>query len=161
MTTSSTAGSKLERGHLNFSQHRLQAGRRRGDDGPLVTRYQPSLQEHVCDLCGDKQSDLAHFLLPRCPKLQDRKEALLHYWRSVIKKHATVSAIVEEIIESQDSDLFLSLVLDCSSVPQVARAAQSDSTVLPILYKITNIWSYSLFRARLKNLGRWATDIED
>ena len=75
--------------------------------------------------------------LARCPKLQDRKEALLHYWRSVIKKHATVSAIVEEIIESQDSDLFLSLVLDCSSVPQVARAAQSDSTVLPILYKVT------------------------
>ena len=23
------------------------------------------------------------------------------------------------------------------------------------MFKITNIWSYSLFRARLKNLGRW------
>ena len=76
--------------------------------------------------------------LARCPKLQDRKEALLHYWRSVIKKHEVVSTLVEEIIASQDSELFLSLVLDCSSVPQVARAAQSDSTVLPLLYKVTD-----------------------
>lgn len=75
--------------------------------------------------------------LARCPKLQDRKEALLHYWRSVIKKHETVSTMVEEIIVSQDSELFLSFVLDCSSVPTVARAAQSDSTVLPLLYKVT------------------------
>ena len=78
--------------------------------------------------------------LARCPKLQDRKEALLHYWRSVIKKHETVSTMVEEIIVSQDSELFLSFVLDCSSVPQVARAAQSDSTVLPLLYKVTDYW---------------------
>ena len=78
--------------------------------------------------------------LARCPKLQDRKEALLHYWRSVIKKHETVSTMVEEIIASQDSELFLSFVLDCSSVPRVARAAQSDSTVLPLLYKVTEYW---------------------
>ena len=74
--------------------------------------------------------------LARCPKLQDRKEALLHYWRSVIKKHETVSAIVEEIIASQDPEVFLSLVQDCSSVPQVALAAQTDTTVLPLLYKV-------------------------
>ena len=113
--------------------------------------------------------------LARCPKLQDRKEALLNYWRSVIKKHSTVSAIVEDIIERNDEELFLSLILDCSSLPQVSQAAQSDSTVLPLLIKevrafqgqiiskyfqITNIWSYSLFRARLKNLGRWAADQE-
>ena len=76
--------------------------------------------------------------LARCPKLQDRKEALLHYWRSVIKKHETVSTLVEEIIESQDSELFLSLLLDCSRVPQVARAAQTDRTVVPLLYKVTD-----------------------
>ena len=75
----------------------------------------------------------------RCPKLQDRKEALLHYWRSVIKKHETVSTMVEEIIASEDSEVFLSLVLDCSRLPQVARLAQSDSTVLPLLYKVTDI----------------------
>ena len=77
--------------------------------------------------------------LARCPKLQDRKEALLHYWRSVIKKHETVSTMVEEIIASEDSELFLSLVLDCSRLPQVTRLAQSDSTVLPLLYKVTDI----------------------
>ena len=76
--------------------------------------------------------------LARCPKLQDRKEALLHYWRSVIKKHETVSTLVEEIIESQDSELFLSLLSDCSRVPQVARAAQTDRTVVPLLYKVTD-----------------------
>ena len=75
----------------------------------------------------------------RCPKLQDRKEALLHYWRSVIKKHETVSTMVEEIIASEDSEVFLSLVLDCSRLPQVTRLAQSDSTVLPLLYKVTDI----------------------
>ena len=77
--------------------------------------------------------------LARCPKLQDRKEALLHYWRSVIKKHETVSTMVEEIIASEDSEVFLSLVLDCSRLPQVTRLAQSDSTVLPLLYKVTDI----------------------
>ena len=206
-------------GDKNFSQRRLRAGR--GEEAPLVRSYQPHLQDSACDLCGEQDSDISHFLLPRyccphsprprhekfqqsfdqtesflaqpyvrggfsnynislarCPELQDRKEALLHYWRSVIRKHPTVSNIVEEIIQSKDEELFLSLILDCSSVPRVSRAAQTDPTVLPLLFKerhflhnkgrnifkfvfqITNIWSYSLFRARLKNLGRWAADSE-
>ena len=92
----------------------------------------------------------------RCPKLQDRRDALLLYWKSVTKKHEVVSAIIESIIESKDEQLFLQLVLDCGSVPEVLEAASNDETVLPLLHKITNIWSYSLFRARLKILGRWS-----
>ena len=84
--------------------------------------------------------------LARCPKLQDRKEALLNYWRSVIKKHSTVSAIVEDIIERNDEELFLSLILDCSSLPQVVEAAQSDSTVLPLLMKEVLLSKVKLFQ---------------
>ena len=141
---------------INFSQKRLQAaGRGRHGHGRLLLQYQPSIDDDGCDLCGDKTSDLAHFLLPRCPKLKDRRDALLNYWRSVTRKHSTVSNIVETIIDSGDEELFLQLVLDCASVPEVQEAAADDPTVLPLLQKITNIWSYSLFRARLKQLGRW------
>ena len=63
--------------------------------------------------------------------------------------------MVENIIQSGDEELFLQLVLDCEDVPEVARLAKEDATVLPLLHKITNIWAYSLFRARLKIQGRW------
>ena len=108
-----------------------------------------------CTIFSVSKKLVSLFFIVRCSKLQDRKDALLHYWRSVTKKHPQVSALVENIIESNDEELFLQLVLDCESVPEVSEAAKNDATVLPLLHKITNIWAYSLFRARLKIQGRW------
>ena len=54
---------QLSSDDINFSQKRLQAGRH--GHGPLVLQYQPSVDDSGCDLCGDNNSDLAHYLLPR------------------------------------------------------------------------------------------------
>ena len=49
---------------INISQKRLQAAGRHGH-GRLLLQYQPSVDDSGCDLCGDKTSDLGHYLVPR------------------------------------------------------------------------------------------------
>ena len=92
---------------------------------------------------------------PRCPLLRDRREALVQYWRSVTRHHAAVSGILDTILETGDEEELLQLVLRPDTVAGVAEAAAEDATVLPLVTKITNVWSYSMFRARLKMQGRW------
>ena len=139
-------------GDRNVIQKKLISGRYRV--GSLLPNFSPSCSG-LCELCGDEPEDLPHILLPRCPLLQDRKDALLQYWRTVLKKSPSASAVVEDILASNDDEKLLQLVLDCSVLPEVTLASEDDDSVLPLLSKITRTWCYSLLRTRLKILGRW------
>ena len=136
----------------NVLQKKLLAGRYR--IGSLLPNFSPSCSG-LCELCGEEQEDLSHILLPRCPLLQDRKDALLQYWRTVLIQSPAASVLVENILASNDEDKLLKFILDCSVLPEVTLAAEDDPAVLPLLSKITRTWCYSLLRTRMKILGRW------
>ena len=123
--------------------------------GSLLPNFSPSCSG-LCELCGEEREDLLHILLARCPLLEDRKDALLQYWRTVVKKSLVANDLVEEILASNDDEKFLKFLLDCSSLSEVSLATEKDATVLPLVTKITKTWCYSLLRTRMKILGKWA-----
>ena len=91
--------------------------------------------------------------MPHCPALQDRRDALLAYWRALAHPRPALAALLEFCI--QDEEKLLQLIVDCRALPEVTRAAEADQALLPLLDRITNIWAYSIFRTRLKLLGKW------
>ena len=106
----------------------------------------------ICELCGSEEEDLSHILVPRCPLLHERRNLLLEYSRTVLQQSSTCSTIFEDILPT---DNFVQFILDCSVLPVVIHAAQHDKTILPLFFKISRTWCYSMHRTRLKLLGRW------
>ena len=137
-------------------QLRLLSGRARLGS---LTRHFSAQSDGVCELCNNELEDLDHLLLPRCKALKDRAEILLTYMRDILKPSIPCSLIFDSILagSQQNSKLWIQFVLDCSSLPAVIQASQADSSVLPFLFKVTRTWCYSLYRTRLKILGRWST----
>merc|ERR1711892_1141262 len=137
----------------NVLQKKLLAGKYRL--GSMMPNFSPSCSG-LCELCGEEGENLSHILLPhRCPLLQDRKDALIQYWRTVVKKSPIASVLIEDILACNDDEKFLKFLLDCSTLPEVTLATEEDATVLPLVSKITKTWCYSLLRTRMKILGRW------
>ena len=134
-------------------QLRMLSGRYRV--GSLLRHFSPS-HSGLCELCGLEIEDLSHLLIPRCPSLQERRVLLLEYSRTVLSGSTVCSTILENILTAEDEELFVQFLLDCSVLPPVISAAQLDKEVLPLLFKITRTWCYSLHRTRLKLLGRWS-----
>ena len=135
-------------------QLRLLSGRARL--GSLLRHFSPA-NTGLCELCSLEVEDLAHFLLPRCPRLQERADVLHQYMLTMLHESPICSQILNNILTGakKDQDIWLQFVLDCSVMPEVISAAQADDSVLHLLFKITRTWCYSLHRTRLKLLGRW------
>ena len=123
--------------------------------GSMLPNFSPSCSG-LCELCGEEHEDLPHILLARCPLLEDRKDALLQYWRTVVKKSPIATDLIEEILASNDDEKFLKFLLDSSALPEVSLASEKDAAVLPLVTKITKTWCYSLLRTRMKILGKWS-----
>ena len=122
--------------------------------GSLLRHFSPSCSG-VCELCGLELEDLAHILVPRCPCLQERRELLISYGRDRLAESPVASSIFEHILASQDSDILVQFLLDPSAVPEIIAATQNNPTILPMIFRVTATWCYSLHRARLKLLGMW------
>ena len=122
----------------------------------MLKHFSPA-SDGVCELCHLEVEDLRHFLLPKCPILQDHSKILLDYMKNILEKSVHCSTILDTIIdESKDNpSTWVQFVLDFSVLPQVISAAQDDPSVLPLLFKVTRTYCYSLHRTRLKILGRW------
>ena len=135
-------------------QLRLLSGRARL--GSLLRHFSPT-SDGICELCQIEIEDLSHFLIPRCPALYERSLLLLYYMATMVNNSTVCKNILDTIVEDSklDETIYIQFVLDCSVLPQVITAAQSDQTVLPLLFKITRTWCYSLHRTRLKLLDRW------
>ena len=111
--------------------------------------------DELCELCEEVPENIEHILLARCPLLLDRKEALVHYSRTILEQSQTAYNCFESIMNSEEDERVLNFLLNCSNMPDVCLAAGEDSVALPLLIKITQNWCYSLLRTRLKILGKW------
>ena len=142
-------------------QLRLLSGRARL--GTLLRHFNTG-NTGVCELCCTEVEDLTHFLLPRCPKLQERSDFLINYMQTLLGASPVCQQILDNVILTsrrslatlKEQEHWVQFVLDCSVLPSVVEASRADASVLPLLFKITRTWCYSLHRTRLKLLGRWS-----
>ena len=132
-------------------QLRMLSGRYRV--GSLVRHFSA---EHsgLCELCGLEAEDIVHLVIPRCPKLQDRRALLIEYVEGVLSESLVCLNIFKSILESSEEQQ-VQFFLDCSVIPEVIKAAQTNNSILTLLFRATRTWCYSLHRTRLKMLGRW------
>ena len=122
--------------------------------GSLLQHFSPACSG-ICELCDQELEDLPHILLPRCPHLQQRRPDLLLFARDTLSQSAVASNIFDRIFATKDEYTTVQFLLDPSAVPEIIAANQNDPTVLPLLFRVSTTWCYSLNRTRLKLLGRW------
>jgi len=132
-------------------QLRMLSGRYRV--GALLRHFSA---EHsgLCELCGLEVEDIVHLLVPRCPKLQERRALLIEYTERVLSESQVCLNIFKSILQSSQEQQ-VQFFLDCSVIPKIIHAAQTDHSILTLLFRTTRTWCYSLHRTRLKILGRW------
>ena len=109
-----------------------------------------------CELHPETETvgDIHHHLV-LCPKLQDCRAALFEYWEQIAANNQTASNILSDI-QNSATDLFLQFVLDCSVLPHVIQAANTEGYALyNILFKATRTYCYSIYRTRRKLLDQW------
>ena len=136
-----------------ITQLRMLSGRYRV--GSLL-RHFSATNSGICELCESETEDLPHLLVPRCPKLQNRREALLEFSFSILSKSEEAMNIFDKLMASNEHTK-VQFLLDCSVFPEVIHASQKDSKLLSLLFKVTRTWCYSMHRARLKMLNRWCS----
>ena len=93
-------------------------------------------------------------MVPRCPKLQERRALLIEYTEGVLSESQVCLNIFKSILQSSQEQQ-VQFFLDCSVIPEIIHAAQTDHSILTLLFRSTRTWCYSLHRTRLKILGRW------
>ena len=109
-----------------------------------------------CQLHPESETvgDIYHHLV-FCPALQDCRATLFEYWDQIAFHNQTASKILSEI-QNATPDIFLQFILDCSVLPHVISAAQSEGyTIYEILFKATRTYCYSVYRTRRKLLDQW------
>ena len=93
-------------------------------------------------------------VLPRCPLLSERKQQLLKYARDRLAAAASpeCSRIFEAAISHPNNQKTVQFLLDPSVIPEVIETSRQNENALPLLFRITSTWCYSLHRLRLQLL---------
>ena len=81
-----------------------------------LTRHFSADSNGLCELCGTEVEDLVHLLVPRCPLLVDRREALLDFSFSIARKSPLCLPILNTALAGSQ-EAWVQFVLDCSTSP--------------------------------------------
>ena len=131
----------------------------------LSGRYRTAaLTSHWSDTSGacklspscNTTEDTSHFL-KHCSALQTTRENLFSFTDSYSDSHPLIASIIQKYCKrGTECRLFCQFILDCSVLPEVIIAVQTNGQViLHHLFNITRIWCYALHRERLKILNKW------
>ena len=115
-----------------ITQLRILSGRYRV--GSLLRHLSPTNSE-ICELCEIEFEDLPHFLVPRCPKLTNRREGLQEYSYSVLSKSSEALLIFNKLMSNNEHNQ-VQLLLDCAVFPEVIHVTQKDYKILSLLFKV-------------------------
>ena len=96
---------------------------------------------------------LEHLLL-LCPSLQNTRDKLFNLLTRITFQDSVLSGIINEILQTKDSKLFMQLLLDCTALPAVILATQiHGNSVRDSLIHFGRTWCYSVHRERMTQLG--------
>ena len=135
-------------------QARLLSGRYRTE--ALTSHWSDT--SGVCKLspsCNSSE-DTSH-ILKYCLALHSTRENLFSFTDSYSDRHPIVASIIQKYCKrGTECRLFCQFILDCSVLPEVITAVQTNGQViLQHLFDITRMWCYVLHRERLKILNKW------
>ena len=124
-----------------------------------LCRYWSANNNGYCLLgqCSDLKiiENIEHFLL-KCDALNDERRRLYENSLNVRVQYPILQPVLDAYLLTNDDNLKLKFLLDCSSLPMVISASQLlGDNVYSILFKLTRTWCRSLHRARLRKLVRW------
>ena len=110
----------------------------------------------LCSHQGCKQLGIVetpqHLLLD-CPSFHPLRERLVSLCLRL--RHPISYRIVVSYLFQQPSKL-LSLILDCSTIPEVIISAQTyGNDIFNDIFYLGRTWCFAIHRERLKMLGRW------
>ena len=151
-----TAGSSPAKVAMACIQAEMISGRYRCEQ--LCSKWSLKNRPGVCLInteCSMMQEDIPH-ILQVCPALAPTRNKLARFTKQYCE---TLSQQICEIVNTfctTSSPDFCQFLLDCSVLPPVVAAVQSEGeAVLDHLFHLTRTWVYTLHRERLKHLGRW------
>ena len=99
--------------------------------------------------------DYSHILL-HCSGLIDERRRLVSFTKSFLAANSEAESIVNEyLLYSNDDDIRLQFLLDCSVLPLVIQSQQSGTDIINVLFRVTRTWCRSLHVARSRKLGRF------
>ena len=151
-----TAGSSPANVAMATVQAVMVSGRYRSE--ALCSHWSKN-RKGVCLLagsCSDMSEDITH-ILQICPALSCFRQNLAKFTLDYSDKleNPDIQAVLLSHCDISHP-LFVSFLLDCSTLPQVIVSVQLHGhDVLYHLFRVTRTWIFVLHRERLKMLGRW------
>ena len=146
-----TAGSNPYEIAKAVQQARFLSGRYRSAS---LTQHWGGNRDGLClaPTCTNKLETTEHILV-HCKYYINCKRRLYSLWLSTTNK--IILALVLEALSSE-SQYLVQFILDCSVLPSVIKATQAyGAGILKELFYLTRSWCFSLYRERMKLLGRW------
>ena len=148
-----SAGSSPAKIAMATVQARMLSGRYRTE---LLCSHWSNNKSGKClisENCLDTTEDLEHILVS-CDALHPTRLKLSDYTNTLQCTHA-IKHIIDKYC-NPSSPSFCQFLLDCSVLPEVISAVQSEGQFIhEILFNITRTWVYTLHKERMKLLGRW------
>ena len=117
---------------------RLLSGRFRC--GSLLRHFYPLVTSGLCELCGIGVEDIPHIILPKCSALKDRSNSLLSFASNTLANSSAASAILRNILSSEDDFLKVQFFLDPTVLPDVISANQKDKNILNLILSVMTTW---------------------
>ena len=96
--------------------------------GSLTCHFSPA-SSGLCASCGLELENIEHIIIPRCPKLMERKALLLEYARSRLAHSSICTELFEGAIASASEEHSVQFFLDPTAVPSVIVANNDDQLV--------------------------------
>ena len=136
-------------------QARCLSGRARIE--ALTRHWDPANKNGNCVLCVDEKPSLGsleHFLLSGgCPALADARLSMIEMMQAFLVPRQHLFPIFKEYW-SQDNDMKMQFLLDCSNLPLVIGLAQAypDKSVIKDLFYVTRTYVAKVFMTRRRLL---------
>ena len=124
----------------------------------MVSRFWTKNIDGFCLLgnCFDLKlkEDIRHVLL-HCSALNEKRRRLESDTFRILASNPIYKPIVDSYLFSNDDDLKVQFLLDCSTLPLVITAHQTFGTMVhQALFKFNRTWCWSLHLARQRLLRR-------
>ena len=155
LTTAHPLWSTCSSNSFEFSKAVIQAkllSRRYRTDRLL--RHFSKDHDGSCKICDENCEGTTEHLLVECSALSECRHLQIY----ALTGRNDISDTSKELIAifaQKSTNEFTQLLLDCSVIPEVIAASQSDENILPEIFKFTWTWCFSMHMRRLKLLGQW------
>ena len=132
------------------------SGRYRSEE---LCRFWSQNRDGFCllDSCKDlKISENIQHILLHCAGLTEVRRRLVAFTGKMTDDKSVLKQIIETYLFSQDEELRMQFLMDCSVLPPVITAYQEyGATIHQSLFRVSRTWCRSMHVARLKALGRF------